>query len=150
MIIKIQNDALVDAIGTHGHKNSVPTVCLDEGLIFVSQLDACEKYKIDPATMSRACDKPKISVIKGKRFCSLKHFMECVGAIMKHIRDQNEELEILRSKVNAIPDFESELIAKRKRMQEIAMLNARKQEHLKALAEVDRALNLAEKEFVMF
>ena len=91
--INIQNEANVNAEGKHVHGRSIPVVCIDEGRVFVSIIDAAGAADTQPTYMSRRLYNNEICTIKGKRYCYLSRLMESSDMMLSCLRDNHAEVE---------------------------------------------------------
>jgi hypothetical protein len=82
---------LTEANGTRTNKNCKQVICLDDGRVFASCLDAAEAMEVDQSAMS-ACCLGKIRSVKGKHFCYASHSSENLDMLTAQIRFMSEKM----------------------------------------------------------
>ena len=84
--INIQNEANVNAIGTHVHHSSKPVICIETGEVFVSMTDAAEKIGVHITHISKhLCGRAR--TVKGKHYCYLSRSVESLDVLMNRLRE---------------------------------------------------------------
>ena len=84
--INIQNEANVNAVGTHVHHSSKPVICIETGEVFASLTDAAEAVGTSLSNMS-SCLTGKSRRVKGKHYCYLSRATESLDAIVARLRE---------------------------------------------------------------
>lgn len=90
--INIQNEANINAMGEHTGKNAKPVICLDNGQVFTSMIDAATYANVATSSMvfhlqgkSKAC--------KGKHFCYLSRVNENLDTLVTRLRKTSNDSE---------------------------------------------------------
>lgn len=85
MIIKIQNTAIINAIGESTHGSRKPVMCLSDGKVYASATDAAEEIGVTPNMMSTVC-LGKAKTCKGKQYCYVANIGEHLNTLMENVR----------------------------------------------------------------
>lgn len=84
--INIQNEANINAEGTHIHHSSKPIICIETGEVFASVTDAAEKAGVHISTISGHLT-GKSRTVKGKHYCYMSRSVESLDAIVTRLRE---------------------------------------------------------------
>lgn len=111
--VTIQEEAHVTANGTRTNGNCDPCMCLDDGAIYASLVDAAEHYNLSPSQVSYAC-KVTGRTAGGYSFCKLS--------------DLNQHLPELREAINKSKSYDLLVAKENSRKEMVAVINARQSE----------------------
>ena len=84
--INIQNEAVISGTGEHYNGNCKPVVCVDNGMVFSSVIDAAKYAKSTVSLMSNTC-RGYGKTCKGKRYCFLNKALEQLDPVMERLRE---------------------------------------------------------------
>ena len=85
-MINIQNEANINAVGTHVHHCSKPIICIETGETFVSITDAAERIGVHKTHLSKhLCGNAR--AVKGKHYCYMSRSVESLDAIVTRLRE---------------------------------------------------------------
>lgn len=128
MTITINNKSEINAKGNLSNGKCKPILCINDGEVYTSGVDAAKAYNIYPAEVSKICCGKKKS-INGKRFCFVDKTTEHLDEITSYIREMNSERADLEAKAEAydklmahkrfIAQMETELEATRQSIAEM-------------------------------
>lgn len=138
-MINIQNEANINAKGAHTSKNAKPVVCLDNGKVFTSMLDAADYAGVTNSTMVVHLQ-GKTRTCAGKHFCYLSRVNESLDAIVTRLR----ETSAMEDDAKKWREYQAEQEAIRKAEEE--RLEAIRKAEEKRLEEERKAREKREKE----
>ena len=87
--INIQNEANIKAEGQFNSRRCKPVVCLDNGKVFTSMLDAADYAGVANPTMVQHLQ-GKTRTCGGKHFCYLSRITESLDSIVSRLRETSE------------------------------------------------------------
>lgn len=82
---------LTEAKGNRTHKNCKQVICLDDGRVFASCLDAADAMEVEHTAIS-ACCLGRLRTVKGKHFCYASHSSENLDMLTAQIRIMNAKM----------------------------------------------------------
>ena len=100
MTITINNKSEINAKGNLSNGKCKPILCINDGEVYTSGMDAAKAYNIYPADVSKICCGKKKS-INGKRFCFVDKATEHLDEITSYIKEMNAERADLKAKAEA-------------------------------------------------
>ena len=129
--INIQDEANVNAVGTHVNHCSKPVICIETGDVYASLTDAAHAIGVTLTNMSCHLTGKSRSV-KGKHFCYLSRATESLDAIVTRLRETSTMEEDARkwrayqAEQEAIRKAEEKRIADERKAKEMHEANIQK------------------------
>lgn len=134
----IQEQARITANGARSSGNCEPCVCISDGAVFASMVDAAEHYNLTPTQISYAC-KAVGRTAGGRKFCKMSdlylHIAEFREAIAK-----SKSYDILLRKENTRKELVAEINT---RQEEICAIEFKMNEMARQLEEARESLEQA-------
>lgn len=131
MIVKIHNQANVNASGTKTSANCKPVYCITTGRIYASVADAAKDFDVNQSTVSRVII-GKTRTVKGNRLCYL-------SKVTEHFDEITECITKIHEKASHYDAIVAKQVAKQKAFDNLAL---RKQELDKAKIQLQKATQM--------
>ena len=138
--INIQNEANINVKGEHTSKNAKPVICVDNGMVFASMLDAAEYAGVTNPTMVMHLQ-GKTRTCSGKHFCYLSRVNESLDAIVTRLRETSAIEEDAKRWQEYQAEQETIRKAEEKRLEEERKAEAKRQAEIAKLTEKRASLN---------
>lgn len=142
--INIHNEANIKGNGVHTYPNAKPVICIEDGTVFTSVMDAAEAAGVYHTTMVGHL-KGRTKACNGKRYCYLSNATESLDAIVSRLREISTMEKDARKWREQEEAKEAARLAKEKRQDDIAKLMAKIAKHEENCLKLEAKLTEEEK-----